>query len=81
MILQLDQDEFIVAGRGFSVAFVPAPGQGGQADFLWAEQGHVRGGKWIADRRLNGDDTWDCTLRLTDGPELSARRGKLYRHW
>jgi hypothetical protein len=80
LILQLGDDEFVVAGRGFSVAFVPGSGQGGQADFLWAEQGHFQKGKWIADRRLNGDDTWDCTLRLTDGPELSARRGKLYRH-
>jgi hypothetical protein len=80
LILQHDQDEFIVAGSGFSVMFAPVPGQGGHADILWAEQGHFLKSKWIADRRLNGDDTWDCMLRLSDGPELSVRRGKLYRH-
>lgn len=80
LVIQLNQDEFIVAGRGFSVMFTPGPGEGGHTDILWAEQGHFLNGKWIADRRLNGDDTWDCTLRLTDGPEMSIRRGRLYRH-
>ena len=47
LILQLGPDEFVVAGRGFSVAFAPAPDRGGNADFLWAEEGRFRQGKWV----------------------------------
>lgn len=80
MILQFGEDEFVVAGHGFSVCFTLTKECGGQADFLWAEQGYFEAGQWIAERRLNGDDTWGCSLRLPAGPGISCRRAKIYRY-
>lgn len=56
LIVQLDKDTFIGAGFGFQVAF-SLPGETHRkAGILSIDEGRFTDGKWIAGRRLNGDE-------------------------
>jgi hypothetical protein len=57
MILALDEDEFVVAGRGITVQFSTVPTALPDVEFLWLESGTYVDGAWVPGRRLNGDET------------------------
>jgi hypothetical protein len=80
LVIELGQDEYLIAGRGFSVRFLPPVGQAGTVDFLSLEEGCFHEGTWVPGRRLNGDDTFDFAVRIVHEKELCARKAKLYRH-
>jgi hypothetical protein len=75
LIMAVSPDDYIVAGHGFSVDFLPGPGGLPHVDFLSLDEGEYRNGQWIQGRRLNGDE---YRLRLRDKPQV--RRAKLYSY-
>ena len=57
IVIQTGDDEFIVAGYGFSVNFgARTPGLRNTA-ILSVELGHIEDGRFVGDLRLNGDET------------------------
>jgi len=54
LIIALAPDEFLLAGNHFAVNF--SPKAGGQCEILELWEGRFEDGKWIAGRRLNGDE-------------------------
>ena len=83
LIIQLSQQEFLVAGRALDIFFIP------QNDSLRVavdavDEGTFEDGKWIPLRRLNGDEvhasTWSGSgLKLPDD-KVSIQRISLYRY-
>lgn len=56
LILSPADGQFIIAGMGFTVRWLPPAGEPGSADFLGLWEGDYRNGQWVAGRRLNGDE-------------------------
>ncbi|HOD80075.1 MAG: Beta-galactosidase precursor [Planctomycetes bacterium ADurb.Bin126] len=57
LIIQSDQEEFIVAGNGFDVNFSPTAKGPRNCGILSVELGRFEQGKWVCQMRLNGDET------------------------
>ncbi len=73
IVLSPADGEFIVAGFGFAIRFLPPSGCSGNVDFLKLWEGAYHKGNWIPGRRLNGDE---YHLRLAPSP--SVRRATVY---
>ncbi|MBC7886915.1 MAG: DUF5597 domain-containing protein [Ferruginibacter sp.] len=86
-------DEFIIAGKDIQFNFFPPSGGTGYIGIASIDEGAYVNGKWVAGRRLNGDDIMynykiaeeialqknGTVVRLTgDGPKVL--RVKLYRY-
>ena len=65
--------EYTVAGWGFGIEFQPKPGNPPHVELLNHEEGRYEDGKWLAGRRMNGDE---YNVRIDDEP--SVRRVKLF---
>jgi beta-galactosidase GanA len=75
LIIALGEDEFVVAGRNLFIEFGTAAGQV-DVEFLWLEEGTFQEGRWVPQRRLNGDETnHGRTVKLRD--RLAALKLKL----
>jgi beta-galactosidase GanA len=58
VVASLGANEFLVAGIDCRVQFaLPVHSGGKQAQMLKVEEGHYAGGKWVATRLWNGDET------------------------
>jgi hypothetical protein len=55
LIIQRDEDEYLIVGRGISVGF-SAPGA--QVEVDSAQEGSFEAGRWLAGRTLNGDERY-----------------------
>ncbi len=75
LIIATAADEYVVAGHGFSVDFLPRAGEPANVDFLALDEGTYQDGEWTQGRRLNGDE---YRLRLRGEP--GVRRAKVYSH-
>ncbi len=80
LIAAVGNREFYIAGRGFAVRFDPPAGASSQVDILCAEDGSFQGLKWVAGRRLNGDDTVSKLIHLKFETTPVLRRVVLYTH-
>jgi hypothetical protein len=79
-VLQLDSDEFIVAGTGMIVTFGSSDRANPVAGIETVEEGRFVRNTWVRGRVLNGDDTnQGRELRLTSG-HFTVRRIRLYRY-
>ena len=56
LIMSTGPEEFIGAGKGFRVTFSPRSANGPRVGIAAVEEGRFENGKWIAGRRLNGDE-------------------------
>jgi len=80
LIIQTDQDEFLVAGTGMIITFGSGRNSGAIAgiDSIW--EGRFVNGNWVAGRNLNGDDSNQGRyLRMPSG-QFTIRRVKLYTY-
>jgi beta-galactosidase GanA len=57
ILLQLSDDEFILAGTGLIVTVEPAGNNKMKAGISSVDAGHIENGHWKAMQRLNGDQT------------------------
>jgi beta-galactosidase GanA len=77
-LIQLGPDEFLLAGDRLRIGFELAkPNQGDNVHYLSVEEGTFDKGRWVMQRRWNGDQT-DYGLNLT-GPTLLKVRLGTYR--
>lgn len=57
LVVAAGPDTFVGAGFGFQVALRPATPGPAQAGILAVDEGELLDGRWVAGRRLNGDET------------------------
>jgi beta-galactosidase GanA len=80
LVIQLGEDEFLVAGRGIIVTFRAAAGNGDQVGFLKLTEGGFENGVWKEGRWLNGDESHQGRHVRLEGDGFSIQRVKLYRY-
>jgi hypothetical protein len=69
LIVKTGADEFIVAGKGFDLLFYPTDSTY-RAGVDAADEGTFKKEEWVAERRLNGDETHASTWSGTAGLKL-----------
>ncbi len=79
LVIATGSDEYLVAGTGFTVRFAAESSGPKIARIASIDEGHFVDGKWIAGRRLNGDENGGG-VRMVLGNRLGIQRIKLYRH-
>jgi hypothetical protein len=79
LIIASEDDEYIVAGAGFTLSFAPKPGEEANVEILTLDEGKFEKGRWIPSRRLNGDESQGGKL-VYMGDELGVRRAKVYSY-
>ena len=82
LIIALSGDEYLVAGRGFTVTFLSVKEAPGRTEILSAYDLIYQNSIWIKDRRLNGDETGEGSdhniqLRLTED-KLNVRTASVF---
>jgi hypothetical protein len=79
LMINTGPDEFVIAGEGVTVSFLPDSKGPQQVELEWVEEGMFRDGVWAAGRRLNGDETnGDAVILRGTVPEIV--KVKVYRH-
>lgn len=67
LVARLGPDEFLVTGYRARITFGSARGE--RMMLEWVEEGHYADGKWVFERRWNGDQT-DYGLNFTTLPQV-----------
>jgi len=80
LVIQLADDEFLVAGRGIIVTFQDASGAGEQVGFEKLVEGTYDDGRWRENRWLNGDESHQGRHVRLEGDAFTIQRVKLYRY-
>jgi hypothetical protein len=83
LIIQTGPAEFIVAGKALDIFFIPKDSSV-HIGVMAVDEGTFENGKWIAQRRLNGDEvhasTWDGTGNKLPADKVSIQKISLYRY-
>ena len=80
IIIQEDDDQFIIGGTGVVVTFTINNSNNKSVGILQAEEGVYKNGKWIPGRRMNGDqDHQGRHIRIPVG-EWNIQKVKLYQY-
>jgi beta-galactosidase GanA len=80
MIIMVSPEEFYVAGSGVVVTFAPAADAQGVAGILSMDEGSFLKGKWIAGRRMNGDEDHQGRHLHLPGGEYGIQKVRLYTY-
>jgi beta-galactosidase GanA len=80
LILMLSPDEFLIAGSGIVITFESHLSDGSIAGIDRMEEGKFANGKWIAGRRMNGDQNHQGRHMHLPGGEFSMQKIKLYTY-
>jgi hypothetical protein len=80
LIVSVSRDEFLIAGRGIVVTFEPAGKAGATAGIADIEEGTFVDGKWVAGRRLNGDQSHQGRHLHIPGDAFGIQRVRLYTY-
>ena len=80
IVIQTGEDEFIIAGTGVVITFATGDIVNPIVGILQADEGKYVDGKWVAGRRMNGDqDHQGRHIRISFG-EWGIQYVKLYRY-
>jgi len=80
MIIMLSPDEFLIAGTGIVVTFQSATDDGTVAGIASMDEGKFVNGKWIAGRRMNGDQDHQGRHMYIEGGTFGIQIVKLYKY-
>jgi beta-galactosidase GanA len=80
MIIMTAKDEFIIAGSGAVITFQSSSGDGTIAGIASIDEGTFVNGKWVAGRRMNGDQDHQGRHMYLPGGEYSIQKVRLYRY-
>jgi hypothetical protein len=80
MIIMTAPDEFYVAGSGVVVTFHIASGGGSIAGIASIDEGAFVNGKWVAGRRMNGDEDHQGRHLHLPGGEYGIQKVRLYSY-
>jgi hypothetical protein len=78
MILMTAKDEFYIAGSGVVVTFKVSSADGTIAGIASLDEGAFVDGKWVAGRRLNGDQDHQGRHMYLPGGEFGIQKIRLY---
>jgi len=76
LVIALAADTFLMAGVNYNIRFGCRPEKPGNGGWLSIEEGVFRDGRWVAGRRLNGDE---ASYKANLGPRPCILIGKVYR--
>ena len=83
LIIQTDTREFIVAGKGLDLFFIPRDTSMRVALDL-VDEGSFKNGSWVSERRLNGDEThastWSGTGLKLPSQKTTIQKVTLYHY-
>ncbi|MGO4546251.1 DUF5597 domain-containing protein [Paenibacillus sp. 2TAB23] len=77
LVIEVSDHEFIMAGIGFSVEFLPKRGESGKVGFIRIEEGTFVKDEWVRGRVLNGDE---AAYKLRVGSNPAALRVEMYQY-
>jgi beta-galactosidase GanA len=80
LVIQTGEDEFLVAGKGLTVVFGNAQGDGRMVGIETAVEGTYQNGRWREGRWMNGDETHQGRHIGLRGEAFTIQRVKLYRY-
>jgi hypothetical protein len=80
MIIMTGKDEFYIAGSGVVVTFQSSSGNGAIAGIASIDEGGFENRKWVAGRRMNGDQDHQGRHLHLPGGEYGIQRVKLYTY-
>jgi len=80
IIMATGKDEFLGAGKGFRVTFTPKPRTGPKVGISYVEEGDFNNGKWVAGRRMNGDEDEQGVAWRFNPHAQSIEKVVLYRY-
>ena len=80
LIMATGPDEFLGAGKGFRVSFIPRSTAGPQLGIASVDEGKFIDDKWIPGRRLNGDENDQGQYWRFDPGHISTEKLTLYRY-
>jgi hypothetical protein len=80
MILMTAKDEFYIAGSGIVVTFKASSADGTVAGIASLDEGAIVEGKWVAGRRLNGDQDHQGRQMYLPGGEFGIQKIRLYTY-
>ncbi len=80
MIIMIAEDEFYIAGNGVVVRFESSSNDGTITGIASIDEGIFVNGKWIAGRRMNGDEDHQGRHLYLPGKEYSIQKVKLYKY-
>jgi hypothetical protein len=80
MIIMVSPDEYVVAGRGVVVTFAAGSEDGARAGIGTLEEGRLMDGRWIAGRRMNGDQSHQGRHLHLPGHTYGIQKVRLYRY-
>lgn len=76
LIIEISENEFILAGIGFTVEFLPKRGETTKVSYVRIEEGTFEKDTWVKGRRLNGDEAWSIGI----GTDPSALSIEVYKY-
>jgi len=80
MVIMTGKDEYYVAGSGVVVTFQSSSGNGAIAGIASIDEGVFVTGKWVAGRRMNGDQDHQGRHLHLPGGEYGIQKVKLYTY-
>ncbi len=80
LVMANGPNEFLGAGKGFRVAFKNRTNESGRLGIGAIEEGHFDNGKWVAGRRLNGDENDQGKYWRFDPRKINIERVELYHY-
>jgi hypothetical protein len=80
IIINTAPDEFVIAGEGLTVTFLPDLQGPKHAELMSVEEGTFDNGTWLPGRRLNGDETNGGNYLIFRGAAPTIQKVRLYRH-
>jgi beta-galactosidase GanA len=80
LVVMTAPDDFTIAGSGVVVTFRSATGDGMTAGIDRVEEGAFLGAKWVAGRRMNGDEDHQGRHVFFPGGEYGIQKVRLYKY-
>ncbi|MES2461386.1 MAG: DUF5597 domain-containing protein [Armatimonadota bacterium] len=80
LIIATGPDSFVGAGSGFQVSFQPIDPAQGKVGIGSVDEGEYRQGKWIAGRRLNGDENDQGNHWRFNNKKIHTLRCRVYSY-
>jgi hypothetical protein len=80
IIINTAPDEFVVAGEGLSVTFLPDSEGPEHVELMSVDEGTFDNGTWVPVRRLNGDETNGGNFLIFPCAAPSIQKVRVYRH-
>jgi beta-galactosidase GanA len=80
LIIMLGPDEFVIAGTGIIITFESALNDKSVAGIGSLDEVHYKDGRWIAGRRMNGDQSHQGRHMHLPGGDFTMQKAVLYQY-